>query len=49
MKNNLPKILLAVTLIFLLIMFVVFYIDTAIRYADTPVKDMPTWVYILLK
>ncbi len=49
MKNNLPKILLGVIIIFLIIMFVVFYIDTAIRYADTPVKDMPMWVYILIK
>ena len=49
MKNNLPKILLGVILIFLIIMFVVLYIDTTIKYADTPVKDMPMWVYILIK
>jgi hypothetical protein len=49
MKNNLPRILLGVIIIFLLIMLVVLYIDTAIRYADTPVKDMPMWVYILIK
>lgn len=49
MKDNLPRIMLGVIIVFLLIMLVVLYIDTAVKYGDTPVKDMPTWLYILLK
>lgn len=49
MKDNLPRIMLGVIIVFLLIMVMVLYIDTAVKYGDTPVKDMPMWVYILLK